>query len=204
MFQFDLTKEPLTNRELEAERQTLKSLRKKQIKYSCISDVLHAFIFICLYFNQTLSGYAILLTVALSTIVALPLAMGQSNYTSKIIVFTLSLGTTLSTILVLLAMMKQPLAGSIIAGLTAGSIIIVGGTLGKTIKKVLATIEALKPIGDDTIARQEVMELCRKYPELETYRESASMNLRPHLTYGELSSMRKWKEKNHQHKEDSI
>ncbi|MCK5825654.1 MAG: hypothetical protein KAG93_01365 [Desulfuromusa sp.] len=198
MFHFDLTQDPLTNRELEAELQTLKKLRKVQIKYSCISDVLHAFIFIGLYYSQFLSGYAILVAVALSTAVALVLAMTSREklkLSDQIAIGILSLGTPIATMMILSMAMQQALVGSIVAGLTTGSIVIVGATLGRKIKMVLATIEAMKPIIDDNIARQEIMTLCRNFPELDNYRESATQYLRPHLTYGELAEMRKWVEK---------
>ena len=195
MFHFDLTQEPLTDRELEAELQTLKESRKVQIKYSCISDVLHAFVFIGLYYSHFLSGYAILVAVALSTVVALVLATTSRDnlkLSDQIAIGVLSLGTAIATILILSMAMKQALAGSLVAGLTTGSIVIVGATLGRQIKKVLATIEAMKPIIDDDIARHEIMTLCRDFPELDDYRESAAQYLRPHLTYGELAEMRKW------------
>ena len=195
MFHFDLTKEPLTNRELEAELQALKELRKVQIKYSCISDVLHAFIFICLYYSHFLSGYAILVAVVLSTVVALVLATTSRDnlkLSDQIAIGVLSLGTAIATVLILVMAMQQAIAGSIVAGLTTGSIVIVGATLGRKIKEVLAAIEAIKPIIDDNNARQEIMSLCRKFPELDTYRESAAQYLRPHLSYGELAEMRKW------------
>jgi len=50
----------------------------------------------------------------------------------------------------------------------------------------------MKPIIDDEISWQKVMTLCRKFPELDEYRQSAAQNLRPHLTYGELEAMEKW------------
>ncbi len=207
MFHFDLTQEPLTNRELEAERQSIKEMRRTQIKYSCISDVLHAFVFIGLYFNHFLSGYAILLAVALSTVIALVLSTtcrDNLKVTDQIAIGILSLATASTTMIILVMAMQQALTGSIIAGLTTGSIVIVGATLGRKIKKVLATIEAMKPIIDDNIAHQEVMTLCRKFPELETYRESAARYLRPHLTYGELEEMRKWMEGKQQNKAEAV
>ncbi len=195
MFHFDLTKEPLTNRELEAELQTLKELRKVQIKYSCSSDVLHAFVFIGLYYSQFLSGYAVLVSVVLSTVVALVLAMTSRDnlkLSDQIAIGFLSLGTAIATFMTLTMAMNEPFAGSLVAGLTTGSIVIVGATLGRQIKRVMAAIEAMKPIIDDGIARQEIMVLCRDFPDLDDYRELAAQYLRPHLTYGELAAMRKW------------
>ncbi|NOQ42591.1 MAG: hypothetical protein GQ563_08845 [Desulfuromusa sp.] len=195
MFHFDLTKEPLTNRELEAELQTLKVLRKVQIKYSCISDVLHAFVFIGLYYSQFLSGYAVLVAVVLSTVVALVLAMTSRDnlkLSDQITIGALSLGTSIATFMTLTMAMDEPFGGSLVAGLTTGSIVIVGATLGRQIKRVMTAIEAMKPIIDDDIARHEIMTLCRDFPELDDYREKATQYLRPHLAYGELAAMREW------------
>lgn len=201
MFHFDLTKEPLTNRELDAELQTLKDLRKVQIKYSCISDVLHAFVFIGLYYSQFLSGYAVLAAVVLSTVVALTLALTSRDnlkLSDQIAIGILSLGTAVATFMTLTMAMNEPFTGSLVASITTGSIVIVGATLGRQIKKVLAAIEAIKPIRDDDVARQELMALCHKFPELDDYREKAAQYLRPHLSYGELTAMRKWRGKDQQ------
>jgi hypothetical protein len=195
MFHFDLEKEPLTNLELKAELQRFKDMRKVQIKYSCISDVLHAFIFIALYFNHFLSGYAILIAVALSTVVALLLAtvVRQSLIVTDLLTIGMfSVGTTFVTGIVLIKIMNEPYPGSLIAALTAGSIVIVGATLGRKIKKVLTSIESMKPIIDDDLSSQKLMALCHKFPELDKYRQSAAQYLRPHLTYGELAAMEKW------------
>lgn len=198
MFHFDLDKEPLTNRELEAELQTLKELRKVQIRSSCISDVLHAFVFIGLYYSHFLSGYAVLVAVVLSTVVALVLALTSRDnlkLADQIAIGTLSLGTAIATFLTLTLAMGEPFPGSLVASLTTGSIVIVGATLGRQIKRVIAAIEAIKPIIDDDVARQEIVVLCREFPELDDYREKAAQYLRPHLSYGELAAMRKWTEK---------
>jgi hypothetical protein len=198
MFHFDLEGEPLTNLELKAELQRLKDVRKVQIKYSCISDVLHAFIFITLYFNHFLSGYAILVAVALSTVVALLLATVVRKAliaTDLLSIGMFSVGTAVVTGILLTRIMDESFTGSFIAALAAGSIVIVGATLGRKIKKVLTAIESMKPIIDDEMSWQKVMALCRKFPELDKYRESAAQYLRPHLTYGELEAMEKWAEK---------
>ncbi|WP_321371826.1 hypothetical protein [uncultured Desulfuromusa sp.] len=198
MFHFDLAKEPLTNLELKTELQILKNLRKVQIKYSCVSDVLHAFVFITLYFNHFLSGYAITAAVMLSTGVALLLATATRQILSKpglLTIATFSLGTTVTTGILLNVVMKQPLTGSIIAALATGSIVIVGATLGRKIKSVLTAIENMKPIVDDDIAWQKVMALCHQFPELDRYRKAAAQYLRPHLAYGELRAMQEWADK---------
>lgn len=194
-FHFDLSRDPPTGRELDARLQRLKAQRREQIKYSCISDVLHAFVFIALFFGDVLSGYAILATVGLATLCAIVLA----TVTRPLLVFSdrlaiggIALGGAGASFILLYQTMAEPLFGSLIAGLLAGSIIVVGATLGRRIKDVMVAIEQLRTIVDDQAACQELAQLCRRYPELAQYRETASRNLRPHLTYAELTAMREW------------
>jgi len=198
MYTFDLTHEPLTNLELKTEQEKVKAIRKEQVKYSCISDIFHAFIFIALYFGQMLSGYAVAVAIAISTVCALILAMTtKQNFkpTNLIVTAIIALTAALTVIFILTQTMQQPFTGALIAGLLTGSIVIVGATLGRKIKKVMVIIEELKPMIDDTNAQQELAKLCQQCPFLADYREQASRYLRPHLTYGELYAMRKWAEK---------
>ena len=197
MFQFDLSQEPLTNLELKTEQQKLKVIRKQQIKYSCISDVFHTFIFIALYFGQMLSGTAVMVAVAISTVSALILAMSRRRIrktSDRITMAILAVGAAVAVAVILIQMLQQPLPGSLIAILLTGSIVIVGATLGRQIKEVMVAIEDLKQIGDDEQAQQELVSLCRQFPPLAQYREQATSYLRPTLTYGELKAMRNWSE----------
>ena len=194
MYQFDVTREPLTNLELNSEREKVKVIRKEQIKYSCISDVLHTFIFIALYFNQVLSGYAVLVAVGISTGCALIVATTTRSpfkSTNRVTILMGASGAAVAVGTVLSTLMQQPLSGSIIAGLLTASIVIVGATLGRKIKRVLVSSEELKSIVDDPYAQQELTALCRQFPELEEYRQQAASYLRPALTYGELKAMRR-------------
>jgi TusA-related sulfurtransferase len=193
IYQFDLTQEPLTNQELKTEREKLKIIRKEQIKYSCISDVLHTFVFIALYFSQILSGYAVLVAVGISTGCALMIATATRNPskpTNSITILLSAVGAATTVVVLLTLQMQQTLTGSIIAGLLTASIVIVGATLGRRIKKVLISGEELKSIVDDPHAQQELKALCQQFPELEEYRQQAASYLRPTLTYGELKAMR--------------
>lgn len=95
-----------------------------------------------------------------------------------------------AVIVVLTTQMQQPRTGSFIAGLLTVSIVIVGATLGRRIKKVLISSEELKSIIDDPHAQQEMNTLCQQFPELQEYRQQAASYLRPTLTYGELNAMR--------------
>jgi len=118
MFRFNLADEPLTNLELKAELQRHKDLRTVQIKYSCVSDVLHAFIFIALYFNHFLSGYAILVAVGLSTVVALLLATVPRQTLIKsdmVVIVLLSAGTAMTSGILLSKIMNESFIGSFIA-----------------------------------------------------------------------------------------
>ncbi|WP_139167548.1 hypothetical protein [Desulfuromusa kysingii] len=160
--------------------------------------MLHAFVFITLYFNHFLSGYAITAAVMLSTVIALLLATGnrQAFKRSEIIIISVAcLGTIMTTLMLLNMGMKQSFTGSLIAALASGSIVVIGATLGRKIKTVMTTIESMRSIVDDNIAKQKLMALCRQFPELDHYREVATQYLRPHLAYGELTAMQEWAEK---------
>ncbi len=198
MFQFDLNQEPLTNQELKTEQQKLKAIRKEHIKYSCISDVFHTFIFIDLYFGQMLSGTAVMVAVAISTVCALVLATATRRIlkpTDCMTMAVIAVGAAVAVALILIQAMHQPISGSLIATLLTGSIVIVGATLGRRIKAVMVAIEDLKQIIEDDHAQQELANLCQQFPPLEDYREQAASYLRPTLTYGELKAMRSWAEK---------
>jgi hypothetical protein len=197
-FHFAIDTDPLTTGELNAELDKLKQIRKTQIKQSCISDVLHAFVFIALYFYQMLSGYAVLAAVGISTVPAILLATLLRNPLSLkdfFVITMMALGGSSATLLVLWQVMLQPLPGSLIAACATASIVVVGATLGRNIKQVMSAIEELKPISNDEAAVNELRALCGQYPELEQYRSAAAQNLRPHLTYGELAAMRQWQQR---------
>jgi len=166
MFQFDLTHDPLTSVELKEEQRKVKEMRKELIKYSCISDVFHAFLFIALYFSQMLSGYAIMAAVGLSTVCAIILATATKSKLNRGDIFSaaiIAVTTTIAVIFILKLTMHQPLSGSIIAGLLAGSIVIIGATLGRKIKKIMTLAEDFKPVNDDPPAQHEIAELCHQY-----------------------------------------
>ena len=195
MFEFDLHKDPPTATEIKSMLVELKTSRTEYIKKSCISDILHAFVFIALYFGQFLSGYAVMVAVALSTVVAIILATAtrqKLDMSDRLAMAILAAATAVATVLILFSTMKQPLGGSLVGGLAAGSIVISGATLGRRIKQILVNIENMKPITEDDVARRELLRLCRNFPFLENYREQATINLRPNLTYGELAAMRQW------------
>lgn len=194
IYQFDITREPLTNLELRSEREKLQVIRKEQIKYSCISDVLHTFIFIALYFSQILSGYAVLFAIGISTGCALIIATATRSPfkpTNRAAMLVTAIGAATAVAVLLTMQLQQPLVGSIIAGLLTASIVVVGATLGRRIKKVLISGEELKTMVDDPHAQQELTALCQQLPELEEYRQQATSYLRPTLTYGELKAMRR-------------
>lgn len=197
MFEFDLTKEPLTTSELEALISSFKKTRTQQIKHSCISDVLHAFFFIGLYYGGVLGGYPILVAVAISTVVAIGMAMlkNRPSIADKVKISAVAVAAAAAVFSVLHIKMAAELVGSLLAAIPAVSIVLVGSTLGRNVKAVMTAIEDLKTIRDDEISEAEIKSLCRIYPELEAYRESATLNLRPHLTYGELNAMRRWHDK---------
>lgn len=192
MLDFELTQEPPTGPELQEKTSRVKQLRATCIKYSCISDVAHAFVFISLYFGRSLSGTAALVAVGIATFAALFTATVPKWKLFPLILTMTAVTTVVLCYYMLKLGMGQNTTGSIVAAATGGSIVLVGGTLGRRVKQVLIDLEDLRPIIDDERATQEVASLCRSYPELADYRETAMQNLRPHLCYGELKAMREW------------
>jgi len=195
MYSFDLTLEPPTSKELDSALGELKKQRSKLMVRSCISDGIHILLLLLLYFGNFLSGPAILVLISLSLVIAIVLATStrESLLFSDLIAIAMTIVTTATTAALLLAIsMKQPLSASIIAGLLAGSIVTSGTILGRALKKIMFAIEQLKSIPDDDPVMEELNIFCQRYPALRHYREQASCNLRPHLTYGELFAMRDW------------
>ena len=168
---------------------------------SCISDGIHILLLLLLYFGNFLSGPAILVLIALSLVIAIILATSTREllFFSDLIAIAITIITTAAAATLLLAIsMNQPWGASIVAGLLAGTIVTSGTILGRALKKIMFAIEQLKSIPDDDPVIDEVNIFCQRYPDLRHYREQASRNLRPHLTYGELFAMRDWHQ---QHRE---
>jgi hypothetical protein len=201
MYSFDLTLDPPTSKELDSAMSVLKQQRSKLMIRSCISDGIHILLLLLLYFGNFLSGPAILVLIALSLVIAIILATSTREllFFSDLIAIAITIITTAAAATLLLAIsMNQPWGASIVAGLLAGTIVTSGTILGRALKKIMFAIEQLKSIPDDDPVIDEVNIFCQRYPDLRHYREQASRNLRPHLTYGELFAMRDWHQ---QHRE---
>ncbi len=195
MYSFDLTLDPPTSKELDSVLVELKKQRSTLMIRSCISDGIHLVLLLLLYFSNVLSGSAIMVLIALSLVVAIVLATStrEALLFSDLIAIAVTIVTTaFSAALVLAIAMHQPWGASWVAGVLAGTIVTSGTILGRALKKIMFAIEQLKPIPVDDPVCEELSIFCQRYPDLRHYREQASRNLRPHLTYGELFAMRDW------------
>ncbi len=195
MLSFDLTEEPPTMQEIRAEQQLLQAEKKRLIINSCLSDGLHAVVFLALYLSDQLSGYGLLVALALATVIALTLAAvtrRDLRLSDRIAIAAIAIGSAAAVSVILFSLMAETVIGSLIAGLAAGSIVVTGAILGRKIKQVMVGLEELRSIAEDDYAVQEVTGICRLYPEMEEYRQQALQILRPNLTYGELWAMQKW------------
>lgn len=195
MYHFDLRTEPPTTQELTSILAELKELRRKLVVRSCISDGVHALILLLLYIGDFLSGRSILVLVALSLVVAILLATATRDrliFSDLLAIAATTVTTATAIVLILGVGMSQPWPASFVAGLIAGSVVISGTVLGRSLKSVIFAIEQIKPVAVDDPAYQELGLLCQRYPELRHYREQAAGNLRPQLTYGELAAMHEW------------
>lgn len=195
MYHFDLAQEPPTSNDLTTAMVDLKQRRSKLMIRSCISDGIHLVLLLLLYFGGFLSGRSVMVLIALSLVVAIVLATStrESLFFSDLIAIAITIVSTAAATILLLAIgMAQPWGASIFAGLVAGTIVTSGTVLGRALKKIMFDIEQLKPIPADDPIYEELNLFCQRHPELRHYREQASRNLRPHLTYGELFAMREW------------
>ncbi len=195
MLTFDLTAGPPTAQELRAEHEALQAQKKDLLKTSCLSDGLHAVVFLGLYLADFISGYGLLVAVALATVIAIVLATVTRKHlqlTDRIAITVIAIGAAAAVGFILHGLMNETLVGCLVSGLAAGSIVIVGSALGRKIKQVLIGLEECRSIAEDEFALREVIEICRLYPEMESYRQQALQILRPNLTYGELRAMQKW------------
>jgi len=195
MHRFDLTLDPPTSQELDSALAELKKQRSKLMIRSCISDGIHIVLLLLLYFGNFLSGPALLVLISLSLVIAIILATAtrESLFFSDLIAIAVTIVTTATAATLILAItMNQPWGAAIVAGLLAGTIVTAGTVLGRALKKIIFAIEQLKLIPADDPLLEELGIFCQRYPVVRHYREQASRNLRPHLTYGELFAMRDW------------
>lgn len=198
MLEFDLEQSPPTRQEILAEQQRLKEQRKQLLKSGLISDGLHALILFSLYFADLLSGTAFIIAVLVGTVIAITLATGTRSRlvgSDRLALSLVVVSAALAVVGLTVSYFKEPVADGIVAGLATASIILTGSLLGRKIMQVLASLEALETIDAEHPAHQQLMELCRTYPELEDYRQQARDILRPFLTFGELKSMQEWVKK---------
>ncbi len=135
-----------------------------------------------------------MVAVGISTVTAITMAMlkSQRNTAGHVKTTVVAIGAGILIFCTLHITMETSILGSIVAAVIGLSIVIVGATLGRNVKVVTKALENMKTFQDDEDAQHELIRLCHEHPELEEYRELAAQNLRPHLTYGELSAMRQW------------
>ncbi len=198
MFYFDGHCEPPTAFELRDVQNKLKSKKKQQLIYSCLSDLIHGLLFWGLYYFDLLSGRATLTAVIFASVCALALANSVHQPLSrsdKLSIGATGIGMLFANLLLLIWWLKQPIYPSTVASLAGCSIVFIGAHLGCKVKHVIHDLEDLKPVYDDCPAKQELANMTSRFPEVATYREQARQILRPNLTYGELKAMRSWCEK---------
>lgn len=193
--EFNLTIDPPTRQEIQAEQERLKMQRKQALKSGLVSDGLHALILFSLYFAGVFSGTAFLVAVLLGTVISMVLATGTRKKlagSDRVALLVIVVCSCLAVGWITVWYFNEPVTGGVVAGLAIGSIIITGSLLGRKIMQVLSSLELLELIDEDHPAHQELLTLCRDYPELDEYRQNARDILRPFLTFGELKAMQKW------------
>lgn len=195
MFIFDINQSPPTHQELEVEKRHLAELKKQLIRNSFISDGVHCSALLGLYLADLLGGLGLLAIVGLGTVIAVVLASTLKNRLRKADLITVALIAIAVAFAVgglVHGLPDQTVAGSILAGIIAGSIVFTSTLIGRQMLRVFNGLEQIKSLATFPAAEQEMLQLCRENSHLEEYRQQALLILRPNLTFGELQSMRDW------------
>lgn len=195
MFEFDKTTEPPTTGEIQQEKARLLALRKKLLIHCATSDIAHVGAFALIYFFNLVSGRSLIGVLIFSSMIALMLAARIKTpieRSDRVQVTFATCAVMATSYLFLTLGFKEALVGSGLATLGCGSIVAIGSILGHRAKAVFRSIEDLNPLIDDARAKLELQLLSRSFSEVSDYRQSASNNLRPNLTYGELAAMKHW------------
>ena len=141
MLDYDISQPPPTRQELAAERSRLTALKKQQIKASLISDGCHGAIFLILYLTDLLSGLGLIVAISTATLVAVALATTlkkQLAFADMAAVVLASLATIAVVTGVAVWFLQEELLGALLAGVTSGSIVIVGESLAASFFMYLA------------------------------------------------------------------
>lgn len=195
MLTFAIDQSPPTRQELVKEKISLGQQKKQQIKFSIISDSFHGTALLAIYFLDLLSGYGLLVAVGLGTSLAIIIATSLKHRLRSAelaILVPTSGAAVLAVIGILHWWMAEPLTGSVLSGLVAGSIVCAGAVIGRRIMRIYLGLEQLKCLSEDEQLEDEMRRLCCEYPAIEAYRQEALQVLRPNLIFGELQAMRAW------------
>ncbi len=195
MLIFDISAGPPTANEIRAEASRLKKLKKNQFKSGLLADGIHGIILLSLYYFNLLSGSSLLLAVAFSAVIALIITSADNSPLSTITVCIISFIVLVTVVFVFwlnYQVFNSDLSNATISAVMTGSMLICGVIIGRKTKDTLLETEAIGSICDDGIAQQELAMLCRKFPEIDDYRQQALQILRPNITFGELQAMHFW------------
>lgn len=194
MLTFDINQSPPTRHEIDAERVRLTQFKKQLIRQSIYSDGIHGGVLLLLYFTDILTGYGLLAVIGLGTVIALVLATSLKKLRAAdlMTVAFVAIATAFAVGGTVYGFPGETVAGSVLAGIITGSIVMFSTLIGRWMLRVFNGLEQLKSLADFEAAEQEMLLLCRENPHLEDYRQQALQILRPNLTFGELQSMRNW------------
>lgn len=192
MLTFDITKDPPTRHELDAEKLRLAQFKKQLIKQSVLSDSVHGGALLLLYLFDLLTGYGLLTVIGLGTVIALVLATSLKKLKAAdlMTVAFVAIAAACAVGGTVYGFPNETVLGSVLAGIITGSIIMFSTLIGRWLLRAFNGLEQLKSLADYEDAEREMLHLCRNNPLLEDYRQQALEILRPNLTFGELQSMR--------------
>lgn len=200
MLSFDIKQPPPTRQELDAEKLRLEDLKKRLVKQSLISDGCHGLALAGLYFSNMLTGYGLLAIICAGTAIALVLAATLKNLLSQAGLTTVVTVAAIAALVVAGTVHGLQLGstlGSYLSAVLTASIILFSTQIGRQLLPAFNGLEMLKSLAEREDAVQELLLLCRDYPQFEDYRQQAKLILRPNLTFGELQAMRDAVKQNH-------
>jgi prepilin signal peptidase PulO-like enzyme (type II secretory pathway) len=192
MLTFDIYQPPPTRQEIDAEKVRLAEFKKQLIRQSIISDGLHGGALLLLYYFDMLSGYGLLAVISLGTVIAVVLAttLKKLRAADLMTVAFVAVAAAFAAGGTVYGLPGDSIAGSVLAGVITGSIVMFSTLIGRWMLRVFNGLEQLKSLAEYAASEQEMLQLCREHPHLEDYRQQALEILRPNLTFGELQSMR--------------
>ncbi|PLX82345.1 MAG: hypothetical protein C0617_14595 [Desulfuromonas sp.] len=195
LMEFDIYFKPPSSQDVEKQRATLLSRRKKAAAFASLLALLWAGA-IYLLWTMKFADQRTTLALGGGTVVFALLARllgGSRAAVGAIACLLVALGGTTAATWILTT--RNDLALAVYVGVGGGLLLgIACLAIGHLLRTAQEGLQALKPIPEKRKAHSRVVELCAKHPMLETYFRQVREAGRP-LLKGEIAAMKKWAQK---------